>query len=63
MEITVFAGISGIEKKQFINLIIKRSGLQDNIQYINFAEELVNESRSSGSEVACLIPKELRNRW
>lgn len=42
---TIFAGISGIDKKDFINNFIDKAGLQEKVLSIDFEKELLTEDR------------------
>ncbi|MEC4849105.1 MAG: hypothetical protein RI100_07950 [Nitrosarchaeum sp.] len=44
--ITIFSGISGIDKRAFIKNFIKKSGKSKNVLVIDFEKELLNESRN-----------------
>ena len=43
--ITIFTGISGIDKKDFLNRLIKKSKMGKKVLLINFEDELINEDR------------------
>ena len=43
---TIFAGISGIEKEDFINRLTKKAGKENNVFLVNFEDELLNEERN-----------------
>ena len=42
---TIFAGISGIGKRDFVNNFIEKAGLQDKVLSIDFEKELLSEDR------------------
>ena len=43
--ITIFTGISGIDKKDFLNRLIKKSKMEKKVLLLNFEEELITEER------------------
>ena len=45
MDVTFFTGITGMDKSNFIQKIIERSGKQDEIMHIEFEDELTNSAR------------------
>jgi len=45
VDITFFAGITGIDKSNFIQSLISKSGKTDEILHINFEDELTDNSR------------------
>ena len=44
--ITIFAGISGIDKSDFVKKLLRKSRMTKKVLVINFEEELRNESRN-----------------
>jgi len=47
--VTIFAGISGIDKSEFVKNFIKKSGKQAHILNLDFEKELLNEEREGNS--------------
>ncbi len=43
--ITIFTGISGIDKKDFLNKLIKKSKMDGKVLVLNFEDELIKEER------------------
>jgi len=43
--ITIFTGTSGIDKKDFLNRLIKKSNMEKKVLLLNFEDELINEER------------------
>ena len=44
--ITIFTGISGIDKAAFVKKLLKKSGMMEKVLVIDFEKELINESRN-----------------
>jgi len=44
--ITIFSGISGIDKEKIIKNLVSRAKKEDEVFQINFDDELLNENRN-----------------
>jgi hypothetical protein len=49
--ITIFTGISGIDKKDFLNRLIKKSKMDGKVLLLNFEDELINEERGLSNPI------------
>ncbi len=45
--ITIFTGISGIDKKDFLKRLIKKSKMEGKVLLLNVEDELINEEHAS----------------
>lgn len=53
--ITLFAGISGMDKRSVVGEIIRRSGQQDRIQDIDFEEELLGQPSIDSTDISTFL--------